>query len=138
MRASTTSLICCLAGASSVLGALPLNLKQSPPTTAIPTRFIIELENTPDATGKRAPGSLHARVYESLRQRDIPFTVDKEFDAKGLFVGAAVTISVRLCIFVIAAIPDHTLSQNPNDMGTLARTPGVATIRPNMVISRPK
>lgn len=138
MRTSKTTLICCLAGASSVLGALPLNLKQSPPTTAIPTRFIIELENTPDASGKRASGSIHARIYESLRQRDVPFTVDKEFDAEGLFIGAAVTLSVRFYIFMIAVIPDCTLSQNPNDMGTLARTPGVATIRPNMVISRPK
>lgn len=36
----------------------------------------------------------HELLYSSLRSRGVGFTVNKEFDSQGLFVGAALTLSV--------------------------------------------
>ncbi|KAK7473132.1 hypothetical protein VKT23_001233 [Stygiomarasmius scandens] len=85
-----------------------------------PNRFIIEVDSTADIPSKRDSTSLHERVYESIRARDIGFQVDKEFDADNLFVGAALTLS------------------NPEDAKALETSPGIKAIRPVKVFSRPQ
>lgn len=80
----------------------------------VPNRFIVEVDHITDIPNKREPHSRsvilymhsssrdadrnlqkpHNNFYEALRKRDVEFTVDREFNAEGLFVGAAITLTV--------------------------------------------
>ncbi len=42
----------------------------------------------------------HETLYAHMRKRNVGFGVDKEFNSPGLFVGAAVTLSVSF-VFLI-------------------------------------
>ncbi|KAG7446685.1 pyrolysin [Guyanagaster necrorhizus] len=55
-------------------------------------KFIVELDSVADITGKRSGVAVHERFYASLKERAVGFQVDKEFDAPGIFVGAALTL----------------------------------------------
>ena len=82
----------------------------------VPNKFIVEVADAGDIPGKRsldsrtvclnsffhtagqshANGSLqtHEQLYDFMRKRDLGFTVEKEFNSPGLFVGSVVTLSV--------------------------------------------
>ena len=87
----------------------------SAPGAAVPNKFIVEVDSTSDIPTKRDvesrevsgphtffnaawltdPMQAHEALYDAMRKRGVSFGVDKEFNSQGLFVGAAVTLSVR-------------------------------------------
>ncbi|KAF5357287.1 hypothetical protein D9758_005834 [Tetrapyrgos nigripes] len=89
---------------------------------SVPNRFIIEVdsESAINLPSKRDSASLHERVYEHIRARDIGFSLDREFNEESLFVGAALTL------------------EDPRDVATLRDSPGVKSIRAVQMISRPR
>jgi hypothetical protein len=67
---------------------------------AAPGKYIIEVAHASDIpAAKRAATTPHAAVYDALRARGTPFTVDREFNTADVFVGAAVTVDVRMAPF---------------------------------------
>lgn len=93
MKAFATSLAALCATASVHAARVQLgSVRQSPPSAVVPNRYIVTLAS-PGGLRREAP---HAAVYESLRRRDVAFTVEKEYDTADIFIGAAVTLSVRL------------------------------------------
>ncbi|KAF9028989.1 subtilisin-like protease [Hymenopellis radicata] len=74
------------------LAAVPLTVVKKETNLPIaPNKFIVELESTDSLNGKRSV-SPHARLYESLHERDVGFKIDREFNAADIFVGAALTL----------------------------------------------
>lgn len=87
----------------------------------IPNRFIVEVDEAADIPpSKRSFETPHERFYAHLRSRAISFNVTKEFNAEGLFVGAAITLD------------------NPQDVAALQDAPGVKDIRPIRKFDIPK
>ncbi|KAF9050468.1 peptidase [Panaeolus papilionaceus] len=120
--------------AAQFLALLPTFLYYSayaalPPTTSdsttgttlpvVPNRFIFEVDSLaaalPNAPAKR---SLDA-VYSAIQARGIPLDIKREFNAEGIFVGAAVVL------------------RSVQDAATIASLPGVKAIRPVMRVERP-
>lgn len=91
MKSFAAAALYALTGASAAFGVASASMVKAP--TALPNTnsYIVEFD---EGMGWREPGSLHRRLYESLKERDVPFVVDHEFDSRGYFVGAAVTLSV--------------------------------------------
>ncbi|KAF5371300.1 hypothetical protein D9758_004263 [Tetrapyrgos nigripes] len=112
------SLVAC---SGFVSAAVPLSSIKR--VTNLPTasnRFIVEVDTAADIPSKRDSASLHERLYESIRARDIGFQVDKEFNEAGVFVGAALTLV------------------DPADATALETSPGVKAIRPVKVFPAPR
>ncbi|KAI0779500.1 subtilisin-like protease [Fomes fomentarius] len=88
----------------------------------LPNKFIVEVENANDIPGKRDldTRSAHEIVYDSLRKRDLGFTVEKEFDEPDLFIGSVLTLD------------------NKQDASKVLDIPGVKAIRPVVLIPPPK
>ncbi|KAI0663397.1 subtilisin-like protease [Cubamyces menziesii] len=74
----------------------------------VPNKFIVEVADAGDIPGKRSLDS---------RTRDLGFTVEKEFNSPGLFVGSVVTLS---------------------DAAKVLDIPGVQAIRPVKLIPAPR
>ncbi|KAK7005815.1 subtilisin-like protease [Favolaschia claudopus] len=79
-------------------------------------KFIVEVEDASDIPSKRALGTVHEQLYRSLRERKISFSVHKEFDTPGIFVGASLSL---------------------DDVADILNVEGVVAIRPVRTFSRP-
>ncbi|KAK7053263.1 hypothetical protein VNI00_003889 [Paramarasmius palmivorus] len=77
-------------------------------------RYIVEMEEC------ATPGSLHRRFYDSLGDQDVPHSIDREFNAPGLFVGAALTL------------------ENTEDVSKVAKASGVKAVRPLHIFPGPE
>ncbi|KAF8634300.1 hypothetical protein AX17_004252 [Amanita inopinata Kibby_2008] len=93
--------------------------------TNLPTvqnRFIIELASSADIPQGHGLSSSRPQdsVYVSLRHRNVPFEVDREYNSEGVFIGAVVTL------------------KNAQDVAAILETPGVIAVRPVKVIQGPK
>ncbi|TFK67380.1 subtilisin-like protease [Pluteus cervinus] len=110
-----------LLAAWSVLATVPLSsVKRETNSQTVPNRFIVEFSNSSPLV-KRSPDERpHDVLYSSLSARGIKFKVDKEYDQKDLFVGAALTLN------------------NTQDVTTLQSLPEVVAIRPVRKIDPPK
>ncbi|KAJ6594234.1 subtilisin-like protease [Mycena capillaripes] len=86
---------------------------------SLPNKFIVEVAEASDIPSKRAIGTPHEQLYRSLRERKISFDVNKEYDAPGIFVGAALTLT------------------NTQDVANILSTDGVLAIRPIRSFPRP-
>ncbi|KAJ7187896.1 subtilisin-like protease [Mycena filopes] len=82
-------------------------------------KFIVEVTEASNIPGKRALGTPHEQLYRSLRERKISFDVHKEYDAPGIFVGAALTLN------------------SAADVADILSAEGVLAIRPVVLYSRP-
>ncbi|KAF9264167.1 subtilisin-like protease [Marasmius fiardii PR-910] len=80
----------------------------------VPGKFIFELESGPGFNE-----NLHESLYESLRSRKISFKIDKEFASNDVFVGGMITLD------------------NPEDINRLVDIPGLVSMRPVRIYSRP-
>ncbi|KAF8149470.1 pyrolysin [Crassisporium funariophilum] len=110
-----------LLGASSALATFPISsVKRVSNLPIVPNKFIIEVTSLTDIPSKRSYTRSLDAVYASLQDRAIGFDVTKEFNALGLFVGAAVTLN------------------NPQDAAAVATTPGVLAIRPVIMFDQPR
>ncbi|CAL1706297.1 unnamed protein product [Somion occarium] len=103
----------------------PSSIKDaSTPGNIVPNKFIVEVEDASSIPGKRDTGLVsreaHESLYDSLRKRDVGFKVDKEFNSKGLFVGAAVTLT------------------DAKDRAKVLDISGVKAVRPVVFIPAPK
>ncbi|PPQ73671.1 hypothetical protein CVT24_007332 [Panaeolus cyanescens] len=101
------------------LAALPLH-PDSTNLRVVPNRFIVEVEdltNVPNSTPGAAKRSLEA-VYSAIQARGLPLDITREFDAPGLFIGAAVVLN------------------SVEDAATVAAIPGVKAIRPVTLVPR--
>lgn len=89
------------------------DLQTKLPHNLIANRFILEFASASDLPThdleKRTP---HELVYASLQERGVSFQVDKEYNAEGLFFGAAITL------------------KNAEDAKAAASTPGIIAVRP--------
>ncbi|KAJ7097194.1 subtilisin-like protease [Mycena belliarum] len=90
---------------------------------SVANRFIVEVAAPADIPGKRALHTPHEALYRSLRARKIGFSVHKEYDAPGIFVGAAVTLKAG----GFASL----------DVANILSTDGVIAIRPIHSYARP-
>jgi hypothetical protein len=107
------SLSLALLGVSSTLAKIDLSsIKGASNLNTIPNKFIVEVAAASDIPNKRdgtasfisfyacslcsrrLPLQPHEHVYSSLRARKIKFHVHKEYDAPGLFLGAALELTV--------------------------------------------
>ncbi|KAF9010760.1 pyrolysin [Cyathus striatus] len=117
---SYLALLPALLCAISVHTAHPISsVKKESNIPTVPNKFIVEVDDLSDIQ-KRSFARPHEYLYRSLKERDVAFDIDKEYDASGLFVGAALTLN------------------NANDAETLLNTPGVKAIRPVRKFARPK
>ncbi|KAK7032714.1 minor extracellular protease vpr [Favolaschia claudopus] len=110
-----------LLGASSVF-ASKASLSNVERVTKLPIqtdKFIVEVSHAEDIPNKRELGTAHEQLYRSLRARKISFDVHKEYDAPGIFVGAALTL------------------ENAQDVSDILKTEGVVAIRPVRTFPRP-
>ncbi|KAJ7693337.1 pyrolysin [Mycena rosella] len=82
-------------------------------------KFIVEVAAASDIPSKRALGTPHEVLYRSLRERKIGFSVHKEYDAPGIFIGAAMTVT------------------DSQDVANILKTEGVVAIRPIHTYGRP-
>ncbi|PFH53699.1 hypothetical protein AMATHDRAFT_187018 [Amanita thiersii Skay4041] len=104
----------------SIAGSVPLSsVKRTTNIPIVQNRFIIEFSSADDIPQRRELGTRrpHDILYDTLKKRAAGFHVDKEFDSKGLFVGAAVTLQ---------------------DVAAIVDSPGVTAIRPVQKIQGPK
>ncbi|KAF7357681.1 Minor extracellular protease vpr [Mycena venus] len=109
-----------LFGATSALAAKSLSSVQR--VTNLPivsNKFIVEVAETSDIPSKRDLGTPHEQLYRSLKERKIAFDVHKEYDAPGIFVGAAMTLT------------------DSQDVASILKTNGVVAIRPVRSYPRP-
>ena len=100
-------------------------------------------------------GSLHRRFYDSLGDQDVPHSIDREFNAPGLFVGAALTLEVRRyhdmvrrkLTLVGTRIPKYASSigkaspgvnNSPQDVSKVAKASGVKAVRPLHIFPGPE
>jgi hypothetical protein len=115
MKIFAGALLPCFLGVGSVLAGAPLSSVQRVTSLPILTnKFIVEVATVGDIPSKRSLTSVsihivlerqvglmhvlsqpHEALYRSLEARGVGFTVIREFKAEGLFVGAALTLSVR-------------------------------------------
>ncbi|KAJ7282918.1 subtilisin-like protease [Mycena rebaudengoi] len=114
------SLSLALLGASSAaLAKVDLSsIKRVTNLGTVPNKFIVEVKAASDIPSKR-DGTPHARLYNSLRERKIGFNVHNEYDAPGLFVGAALTLT------------------DVKDVADVLNSEGVVAIHPIQTYSRP-
>lgn len=139
MKTLAATALYALAGASTALAAVSSlkTITKTPSTLSNTNRYIVEFEQ---GLKRREPGSLHRRLYQSLEERAVPFSVDHEFDHEGLFSGVAVTLTVRPSRAF--GLTYRALTQSPTQsarhMEELARIPGVARIHPNRKVPRPQ
>ncbi|KAJ7187915.1 subtilisin-like protease [Mycena filopes] len=85
----------------------------------VSNKFIVEVADASDIPAKRDLGTPHEQLYRALRERKISFDVHKEYDAPGLFVGAALTLT------------------DTQDVANILNTQGVLAIRPIRTYGRP-
>ncbi|KAJ6521908.1 subtilisin-like protease [Mycena vulgaris] len=85
----------------------------------VSNQFIVEVAEASEIPSKRALGTPHEQLYRSLRERKIGFSVHKEYDAPGIFVGAAMTLT------------------DAQDVANILKTDGVVAIRPIRTYARP-
>ncbi|EIN11775.1 subtilisin-like protease [Punctularia strigosozonata HHB-11173 SS5] len=109
-----------LAGAAVAVVTLPSHRTTSLPNNAIPNKFIFEVASVSEIPRDLQGRSPHEAVYDSLRKRGVGFTVDREFNHEGLFVGASVTLD------------------NADDVKTLVSDPKIQALRPVISIPSPK
>ncbi|KAF7321903.1 Subtilisin-like protease [Mycena kentingensis (nom. inval.)] len=83
-------------------------------------KFIVEVASASDIPSKRDGLGPHRQLYRNLEDRAIRFHVQKEYDAPGIFVGAALTLS------------------NAADVAAIQQTEGVLAIRPVRTFPRPQ
>ncbi|KAI0043794.1 pyrolysin [Auriscalpium vulgare] len=109
-----------LALAGYAIATIPVsNINRTTSFPIVPNKFIVEVDTTAHIPGKRASDSPHAHVLRALTERGVSFVVGHEYNAPGLFVGAAITL-------------------NPQDVHELAQTAGLKAIRPVVKIQTPK
>ncbi|KAI0045501.1 subtilisin-like protease [Auriscalpium vulgare] len=110
-----------LALASYALATIPISsVERKTNLPFIPNKFIVEVDTAADIPGKRSDEAPHAHVLRSLTDRGIGFRVGHEYNAPGLFVGAAITLN------------------STSDVKELENTPGVQAIRPVVLYDAPK
>ncbi|KAJ7130843.1 subtilisin-like protease [Mycena crocata] len=109
-----------LLGATSAWAAKSLSgVDRVTNLAGVSNKFIVEVAEASDIPSKRALGTPHEQLYRSLRERGISFDVHKEYDAPGLFVGAALTLA------------------DTQDVANILKTDGVVAIRPIRTYGRP-
>ncbi|KAJ7497644.1 subtilisin-like protease [Mycena latifolia] len=108
-----------LLGATSVWAHDLSSVQRVTNLPGVSNKFIVEVAEASDIPSKRSLGTPHENLYRSLRERKIGFSVHKEYDAPGLFVGAAVTLT------------------DAQDVASILSTEGVVAIRPIRTYSRP-
>ncbi|KAJ7072023.1 peptidase S8/S53 domain-containing protein [Mycena amicta] len=86
----------------------------------VPNKFIVEVAAPSDIPSKRELGTPHEQLYRSLKERKISFSVHKEYDSPGLFVGAALSLT------------------DSQDVAAILKTTGVLDIRPIRSYPRPQ
>ncbi|KAJ6603216.1 subtilisin-like protease [Mycena vulgaris] len=96
------------------------NVQRKTNLPGISNKFIVEFAEASEIPSKRALGTPHELLYRSLRQRKIGFSVHKEYDTPGIFVGAAMT-----------------LTESPLDVANILNTDGIVAIRPIRTYARP-
>ncbi|KAI0049877.1 subtilisin-like protease [Auriscalpium vulgare] len=107
-----------LALAGYVLATVPLtNIERKTTFPIVPNKFIVEFNTATDIPGKRSDETTRAHVLRSWTERGVGFHVGHEYNAPGLFVGAAITL---------------------NDVKQLGQTAGVLAIRPSYTYQAPK
>ncbi|KAJ7045857.1 subtilisin-like protease [Mycena alexandri] len=108
-----------LLGATAAWGAKASlsNVQRVTNLATVSNKFIVEVADASDIPSKRALGTAHEQLYRALRERKISFDVNKEYDAPGLFVGAALTLT---------------------DVTNILNTEGVLAIRPVRTYGRPR
>jgi hypothetical protein len=79
-------------GVAAAVVTLPKHGTVSLPGNAVPNKFILELPSVSEIPRDLQGRSPHEAAYASLRKRGVGFTVDREFNHEGLFVGASVTL----------------------------------------------
>ncbi|KAJ7723517.1 subtilisin-like protease [Mycena metata] len=94
------------------------NVQRVTNLATVSNKFIVEVADASDIPSKRAL-STHEQLYQALRERKISFEVNKEYDAPGLFVGAALTLT------------------DTQDVANILNTEGVVAIRPVRTYGRP-
>ncbi|KAJ7045910.1 subtilisin-like protease [Mycena alexandri] len=86
----------------------------------VSNKFIVELSEASEIPSKRALGTQHEELYRFLRKRKITFDVHKEYDAPGIFIGAALTLA------------------DSQDVTDILKLDGVVAIRPVRTYTPPK
>ncbi|KAH6897589.1 pyrolysin [Coprinopsis sp. MPI-PUGE-AT-0042] len=106
--------------ALAAITSLPTSIDNSISLPFVPNKFIVEFDEDSGFLTKRAFERRHDGLYSILRERQVAFNVDIEYDEPGLFVGAALTI------------------ENEAHAESLANTQGIKAIRPVVRIDAPK
>ncbi|KAG9032752.1 hypothetical protein FS837_002643 [Tulasnella sp. UAMH 9824] len=81
-------------------------------TETVPGAYIVELDQPVDELGRRSSGSPHSALYVSLDERATTWSLRRQYDTPGIFVGAAINVASDKDLVVLADI-SHVVSISP-------------------------
>ncbi|KAG9050739.1 hypothetical protein FS837_002683 [Tulasnella sp. UAMH 9824] len=79
---------------------------------AIPGAYIVELDQPVDGLGRRSGENPHSALYTSLDKRQAKWSLRRQYDTPGIFVGAAINVASETDLVALAGI-SHVVSISP-------------------------
>ncbi|KIO30673.1 hypothetical protein M407DRAFT_20206 [Tulasnella calospora MUT 4182] len=78
----------------------------------VPGAYIVELEHPVDGLGRRSGENPHNALYTSLDKRAAKWSLRRQYDSPGIFVGAAIDVASERDLVALADI-SHVVSISP-------------------------
>ncbi|KIO16473.1 hypothetical protein M407DRAFT_33879 [Tulasnella calospora MUT 4182] len=100
---------------SLVLATVDVHSLKSTIKTAsktVPGAYIVELEQPVDGLGRRSGENPHNALYTSLDKRAAKWSLRRQYDSPGIFVGVAIDVASERDLVALADI-SHVLSISP-------------------------
>ncbi|KAG8963824.1 hypothetical protein FRC00_004916, partial [Tulasnella sp. 408] len=78
----------------------------------VPGAYIVELDEPVDGLGRRSGENPHSALYTSLDKREAKWSLRRQYDVPGIFVGAAINAASETDLVALAEI-SHVVSISP-------------------------
>ncbi|KAG8963821.1 hypothetical protein FRC00_004913 [Tulasnella sp. 408] len=79
---------------------------------AVPGAYIVELDEPVDGLGRRSGENPHSALYTSLDKREAKWSLRRQYDVPGIFVGAAINVASETDLVALAEI-SHVVGISP-------------------------
>ncbi|KAG8963823.1 hypothetical protein FRC00_004915 [Tulasnella sp. 408] len=78
----------------------------------VPGAYIVELDEPVDGLGRRSGENPHSALYTSLDKREAKWSLRRQYDSPGIFVGAAINVASETDLVTLAEI-SHVVGISP-------------------------
>ncbi|KAG9022637.1 hypothetical protein FS837_006245, partial [Tulasnella sp. UAMH 9824] len=85
-------------------------IKNAPETVS--GAYIVELDEPVDELGRRSGENPHSALYTSLDKREAKWSLRRQYDVPGIFVGAAINVASEMDLVALAEI-SHVVGISP-------------------------